>query len=1100
MRVNVIVITLLLLFAPLTFAQETGFEKVVQYAEQYEAGQLNFLQFKVLLLKEREAFFDKLNENVIEVAAERDMFRGWDESTMHSLFGEPNEMEQWAWSQSERMSIKLKEPVPKWRRAIYKGSKIEVIFESWPQIFAREGESILFHEFDLRTQFKREVDFNVRQMIGEVKVLMENGRNNGEKLKEAAEKSARYERILGDYLYQNKEFCKEIIGEWLTKSGEEKSNLRWSASLYDGEKVVIGLEGDEWTETEWHGFNSWVREEWRIENLNAQVEEQFNFDYGTPQEYFIEIRNAISELKRAAANLDANPSEGNLAQLKGLIQKYRQLQDQLNRKVGSRQIEFGQDDLVSEFEKVFAEQRDFKKENLKKIEFKERLVNISKEVSGTFCSASENYCGDANACVHAVCVSAKGGNEQCTNERDDDGDSIIDCEDPDCFDFLACGRMCESVCGGEGGCWSCSGEQCSSDCEACNQCNQNNPNNGEACQSVCEPCNTCNNLKCENKCETCWNCQDEYYGSGCRQECKQCTACNDASGNRENNGDCSQECFSCSKCEFDKGNRQCEAPHVLNIQNYNCECPAMQCGECQRQDWETCSCVAEEGCVPRSEEDRQRESRQGEEQAQIESAQETNANQTPVQSIESQPQTQPVQTQLPVDTANATKLPEPRVQVSSYLFTGLVTASEGACNGPCSANQYCNAEKGWCECGQGYFDCDGDWVNGCESTVQCSQCQSNAGCAPTRCSEDARRLVTFECKQGDAWVEEVASAEFGAFCGEYNSGKFENGAWFGAWGEGFDDFEMFKSQAQQEQDRSYCEREFEQAVKERMELQSSLNDEFFNWFFEEFVLKDPSDFENHMRAVHGIYEAFQRNSDETARSLRCLSRSDWPSEYVPIRANVETPFGKVEIWEEKKRTGFWGVEQDIFSPYIQMWVFPSKEVFKRFFVEKIKEEGPQGPKPEELAEIRKSPEAMDKIKRIANTFGGDARIKIQAVDEDTPLAGFMFIVNERDLIRIEDSENYNGPVSATVNVKLDFVYDVASMTEKESKEGRVEYQFWEHGKEPVKIVDDFVMAVKIFARIFQGIAQGEITVEPTSAAPAMVTVLNEMMAMILQHP
>ncbi|MBI4406721.1 hypothetical protein HY571_02300, partial [Candidatus Micrarchaeota archaeon] len=423
----------------------------------------------------------------------------------------------------------------------------------------------------------------------------------------------------------------------------------------------------------------------------------------------------------------------------------------------------------------------------------------------------------------------------------------------------------------------------------------------------------------------------------------------------------------------------------------------------------------------------------------------------------------------------------------------------GDCGGACSANQYCAAEKGWCECKQGFHDCDGDWKNGCESTKQCEACKSDADCAPQRCSEDKLRLVDFRCVSGEGWFEEVAQAEFAGFCGRRNSGEFDSGVWISAWGEGFKDFDRFKRVEWQRQDSVHCERELQQLKQQRLELQDSLNDGFLSWFFDQVVIEDPNDFEAHMEKVWSIYDAFQRNSDETARALRCMGRSDWPEEYRPIKVNLKTEFGKVEIWEEKKRTGFWGVEQEIFSPYMKMWVFPPKEVFKRFFAEKIKGvEGPTGPTPEELAMMRRSPFAMQKIKKIADNFGGDARIIVQAVDEGTPLVKFIFIVNERDLVRIEPADDYNGSVSATISVSLDFIYDTASAFEKDMRGEEVVYPHWERGREPSRILNQAVDVVKVFLRIFQGFTSGEITVEPPSALPAILITLQEMMSMMMQ--
>ncbi|MFH0714029.1 MAG: hypothetical protein V1722_05675 [Candidatus Micrarchaeota archaeon] len=1063
-----------------------AFSTVSIYAKQYEDGQLNLLKFNVLLFNEREALFDKLNEKMVVVKiSENEEHRGWNEETMRSIFGEPTGTEQWPWSPNLRTSIKLDKPVPRWEKVVYSGSKIKVKFNAFPNVIKREGEFISFYNFDFQVEFIKEIQVaNMEQVVSEMRSLFTAGRNNEQKITEAANRAVQIERGVSDYL-NNGGNCKETLSDLFGQTGSESTKLRWQAIAYNGDKVVVRLRGDEFQDTNWHGFNSWIEIERRMELTTPQTQTQFNFNFNSEEEYMSKIRETITELKRTASNLDFSPTSSNLAHLEELSQQYQQLVRELSEKANRRELDVEQDKVISDFEKLFSEQAEFQKENLRQLEFKNRLFNVSQSVSRPHCEGKETQCGDFQACVRAICTDARGGNEQCKNNVDDDGDTLVDCNDPDCFEEVSCGKKCMPICSGPGKCWECSGQECSSVCEQCSKCNDNNKNNPQACESICKPCGDCNNQKCSNKCESCWNCEDEYYGGGCRAQCKTCNACTE-SGRQ----DCGSECTTCNKCNYEKGNLKCNQQQVIDNQTYNCVCQTtMQCGECQHMNGETCSCVIDPQCTmrePERSEERQpnNETRQPQE--------EQRGNTTVNNAI---PVNEPFIPQQSVNIEeNKSKISTSRASP----FSGLVTANgaAGACSMVCSTGQYCNAEKGWCECQEGFFDCDGDWQNGCESQKQCKECKQDSDCAPSRCTEDSQRVAAFACVRGDPFMEEVAGAEFGGNCAEYNSGKTENGVWLGAWGEGFEQFEQFKQQAQSRQDQKRCEGELQDAIKKRLELQSSLNDEFFNWLFNEVVSKDPDKFEEHVRTIWGVYDSFQRNSDDTARALRCLGRTDWPSEYVPVKAEVKTDFGKVTLWEEKKTTDFWGANQEIFSPYMKLWIFPQKEVFKHFFAEKIKTEGPKGPPPEELAKLRESPEAMAKIRKIAGAFGGDARVVVQAVDGNTPLAKFILVANEKDLIMIKDAQNYSGPVSATITVSIDFIYDVASSVAKDMEGERLDVPFWEQNKQPPRVVDEAVGAVKIFSRIFGGVINGDIKIEPISAVPSVLIALQELMSMI----
>ncbi len=1123
MRINAFT-TVFLLFVPLAFA--APFSQVASYAEQFENGQLSYLQLSVLLFSEKEKLFDELNSKSVDYEFGEERSRGWDEATMHSLFGEPTGLEQWAWSPNLRKSIRLEKPVPTWAKEVYKGSKVKINFESWPHLIKRETGDILFYDFDLHTRFEHGEQVDAKSALAEMKQLFQAAVGNEANARQAALKAVQFEQVLSDYLRNNENSCRDILKEWFGQEGGETSKLRWGAVVYTGEKLVVNLRGEEWTDSNWHGFNSWMDIERHFDYQGSSTQDKrYDFQYSTAGEYFSRIREVLHEVKRTAANVDSSDNRVNMDHLEELNNEYSALVNSLSERTGRQELDLAQDQIIIEFEKIFSAERDFVKENYKQLEFKQRLVNITEQVTSSYCTSTENSCGDLQACANAQCINARGGNEQCDDKSDNDGDYLVDCDDVDCFEVVSCGKKCQPICGGEGACWECGGQECNRECDACGQCNDNNPNNPEACSKICDACGQCTDAKCSIKCEICWECEDEYYGGGCRSECKSCNECNE--NNKDGAKDCSAECLQCNKCDYEKGNTKCDAPQVLNPSTYTCDCPGCQvCNECYNSDAVNCeenpACVSCNKCgydlgwrtcepphvldqrtyscnCPDAADCPDNQYQDGETCKCVASEQPT--SEVPVQST---PIAEAVQQ---IQTTNSTLVSQavfPKISALPFSsITGLFSEAplEGeSCGGACSANQFCNATGGWCECQQGFFDCDGDWQNGCESEVQCQPCKADSDCAPQRCSEDHLRFVEFKCTQGDSWTNEKASAEAGAFCAVRNSGERESGIWFSAWGDDFQNFDQFKQQAWSQGDRAHCENELEQLRKERIELQSSLNDEFFAWFFDRVVSRGPEDFEDQFEFIGGIYASFMRNTEDTARALRCLGRTDWPSEYQPINAEIKTEFGKIHIWEEKKRTSFWGVEQEVLSPYMKIWVFPPKEVFKEFFPEKIKEEGPKGPTPEELAEMRNSPWAMERIRRIANAFGGDARLMMQFVDEGKPLAKFLFTINERDLIDVREASEYQGNVSATISISLDFIYDVASSMAKEMEGEHVQYPYWEEHEQPIRLVDDSLVGMKIFTRILQGLVSGEVKIEPASALPNVIFIFTEMMTMMMQAP
>ncbi|MDP3742707.1 MAG: hypothetical protein Q8R15_05310, partial [Candidatus Micrarchaeota archaeon] len=776
-RFLVYFIAFLLILPSVVFADSFA-TSVSSYGEQFEAGQINYLQFSVLLNNEREKLFDTLNGDEAtfrdreDDEENRQEFRGWDQDKMRQLFGEPTQFEQWAWSPLVSKSVKLTSPVAVWRKTLYDGSKIKVSLDSWPQVIQRDGQTNVFYNFDLRSDYKESEDFNIEQMINAFKNLAQSSVGNSEKQKEAALKAVEFEKQLQDYLQNNKRQCRETLAGWFGYSASESNKLKWSATLFEGESVTVKLAGDEMTDQDWHWVNSWIDVQHRLEMavVNQQIGEA-NFGYSASGEYTAKMREIINELKRGAANLDANPSPDNLHFVESQRQQYEQVVNEFMKKVGRREFDISNDEAIAEIEKIFVEQNGFSKENVKQFEFKQRLLNFSREVTSSYCSGNEISCGELLTCSNAVsCVESTCGDVRCGPCQYQDRTTCTCVQARDCVPR-----------------------------------DEVRPFEGEFPQNQTQVQPQWNQTQVQPQ----WN-QTEQLP---RNESNQATV-NENRTSVTGSGDGTCDCPA-------NPMPMCQAGYSAISTQYEYDSPT--CSSYVLTCWRTT-------CQP-----------------------DPSSNST---------------------TASAK---ENRLLQRLYSpLTGLVVEEQpvegqspsicnpSQCNNP---NQVCGSQA-WCECSQGFWDCDGDWLNGCESTKQCKQCTTNRDCAIPRCSEDHGRVVNFECKQGEVHSEETGGVEFAGNCAERNSGEFEAGVWLGAWGDDFQQFEQFKQQAWSANDAKRCEAELGQAKRKRIELQSSLNDEFFKWFFDNFVSTNPNDFEKQGKAIRGIYESFQHNSDETARALR----------------------------------------------------------------------------------------------------------------------------------------------------------------------------------------------------------------------------------------
>lgn len=1068
----------LLLLASLSSAFSVStLDDVASYAEQYEDGQINFLQLKMLLSASRESLIQSMQGELVQVREEEEEARGWGIETATKLLGEPTQYENWVWVENKRESRYTPEKVAVWRKPLFEGKKIRVSVFANPHAIEQNGELLRYYWVDFDTLIpSSEPPLNFSEVVDNFKVLFAVYSQSGLGLWDIALEAAKAERALHGMLEQNAGKCADYLSALFGQQPREMDALRWSGKLHEGEKGLLLLKTEERTEKDWNALNSWIEfhaqgpQEKKIEQVRLQSREEFRSK--SVKELTREMERALGELRRSGTKARDYDVLSNTVRLAS---------DTLTEKANLREEGFDiakyRETMSSLYQKYT---NDFVKDFTRDKRFETDLLRVMETVQDRHCEGQETPCAKTEACINAVCAPTKGGNEACQNGVDDDGDTVVDCEDPDCFDFVPCGKKCQPICDVNGGCWPCHGEFCRQECDLCGQCHDKNKGNPEACNSICDACGKCAQAKCSDRCDACWNCEDEYYGSGCRKECQPCSACVDVKGDEQ----CSAECRECNVCHYRKGKFQCPPDHVFDEGVGGCRptgekieeplppAPAQQPQESlPTPDTPQPTGVPEPTATP--------------------TKQPTPSPGQPKEDATPSPQPPaPEQPPLPEPTPEPTRAPKAETRALSP-FSGLVTGSqENACaEVHCSVNQFCNPEKGQCNCAQGFWDCDGDWLNGCESTSQCKPCSKDSDCALPRCSEDKHRAVNFMCKAGEPREEERGRANIGAACVTKSSGEQELHFWIGAWGKNLDEFDALKQQAHSEMSDEWCKEELAVRTTERLELQKSLNDDFTQWFFKLFVERDVADFEEHARSFWGVYDAFQRVNGDLARTMSCLGQTKLPEGLTPVKTSFNSPIGKIDLWEEVKTSSAFGKPVSVLTPYMKLWIFPTKEQFKDLFRQKIREEH-AGPTPAELAQMRRDPKAMEMIRKVSDAFGGEAKILFEVRDGSDVIIRNLNTVNPSDLVKAEFVDSPPGDVDVTLAVDYDFLYATMEDIIKELEGGRIQQPWWEEQR-PFRI-DEAIIPIKMFGRLSSAVFSGKVRVEPFWELPKIIGLMGEM--------
>ena len=374
----------------------------------------------------------------------------------------------------------------------------------------------------------------------------------------------------------------------------------------------------------------------------------------------------------------------------------------------------------------------------------------------------------------------------------------------------------------------------------------------------------------------------------------------------------------------------------------------------------------------------------------------------------------------------------------------------------------------WEECGN-ELECNVDEVK-----IKCEN-----KCGTENNLESCEKECFDKCLAGEeTWIEpereEHKEEKFvftiGGSCRE-SKGKSEGFIWFGGWGENFDDFHLIKNKYySQEGGGDWCEEDLEDLIKQREELENSLNEEFAYWFFEKYVANAADDWEKH---ISGIFELYWRDVDisrQMSERLQCLKKDGLP-EHKLINFEYDTDYGSVEFWEEVKTVKLDenSEEVQIISPYMKTWLFPSREFFKSEMRRAMERHEMPGPSEEEKKsaltedekrEIRHDSEFIETIKEFNEEYGENLVIQFKDFETDEIAFNVYIRLNEEEIMYFEPMPPSENPAE---DVRIEFDVDKLLDIIEYEESGRIELESppWDR-KPSVGFVKNVVNGVRMF--------------------------------------
>jgi len=343
--------------------------------------------------------------------------------------------------------------------------------------------------------------------------------------------------------------------------------------------------------------------------------------------------------------------------------------------------------------------------------------------------------------------------------------------------------------------------------------------------------------------------------------------------------------------------------------------------------------------------------------------------------------------------------------------------------------------------------------------------------------------------------------------------KTESFIFFNGWGESFDRIQNLKNKYYEGGESDWCKWELENLIRERREIEKSLNQEYAVWFFEKYLSNSAEDWEQHVSGIYELYWKIIENQKQIAERMKCSGEQE-PPEFNLINISYHTEYGSLELWEELKTARMDEKnEVQVASPYMKLWILPPKEFIKYEMKkamesgefpgspeEKLERKNQEGLTQEEKEKIKTDAKFMKKISKISEKYGGSYDGVVQIKDYATGEIVFNLLVkvNEEDIMIAKPMLPEQVP-EKDVSITLDFdkVYELVSTGEDMKKE-EIQAPPWDKQKiNPGKQIKNAVNGIKMYFKVRDLINSAEY--EPKESKKEVKSLINSFMLMMMKE-
>lgn len=471
----ILIIGVILFLSLFTFLSadsiDSEIKKITSYAEDYETGNINYIQLLVYTSSVRE------NMNFLLGATDKDIGGVLRQQQIEDALGSPNQRTRWVWAEGADYEIKLDSDVPVWRKIIFDGKKIQIRLSAHPSIilkrdFNSQEEKEQFNQEISKRQFTIEdvayrlnIEINFKKpkdqldilgKIEEIKSLAENFNSNptNENAEELAKTSVDAEKLFWNYYEQSSGKCEDLMSSIFGSENkrEDQGLIVQEINFYSGDnfEAIVRLEMCDECQWNWVGLDMRIDSRGKTKPIedkqSDKIYSQEQYTSMEDSEFESEIAELLDEIKSSLAGEDYTAALSSINKLRALNNAWNEKSNNVWKELDAiyrAEEEAMTDEERREMGENYGWIKRDQERRQKEMEMRKENYELRKEFYVNLFAdydKTEFYYNQIQFEKRLIEEFVEFGEEICDNNQDDNEDGSVDCSDSQCGGKF-CGRQ-----------------------------------------------------------------------------------------------------------------------------------------------------------------------------------------------------------------------------------------------------------------------------------------------------------------------------------------------------------------------------------------------------------------------------------------------------------------------------------------------------------------------------------------------------------------------------------------------------------------------------------------------------------------------------------